>query len=100
VVHDNLVTFIGAGHETPANALAWTLFLLSEFPEADAVVAAESAVLGDTPGADDLARLTGTRMILEESMRLYPPVPFLSRGVVSADPLGEADGNTARGVRT
>jgi len=91
VIHDNLVTFIGAGHETTANALAWTLFLLSEFPEADAVVAAESAVLGDTPGADDLARLTGTRMILEESMRLYPPVPFLSRGVVSADRLGEVD---------
>ena len=48
-------------------------------------------MLGDTPGADDLARLTGTRMILEESMRLYPPVPFLSRGVVSADRLGEVD---------
>ena len=37
VIHDNLVTFIGAGHETTANALAWTLFLLSEFPEAEHV---------------------------------------------------------------
>ncbi len=42
VIHDNLVTFIGAGHETTANALAWTLFLMSEFPEADAQVAAEA----------------------------------------------------------
>src|ERR1041385_8620967 len=89
VIHDNLVTFIGAGHETTANALAWTLFLLSEFPEADAQVAAEAASLGDAPVAEDLARLAGTRMILEESMRLYPPVPFLSRGVVARDRLGE-----------
>jgi cytochrome P450 len=85
VIHDNLVTFIGAGHETTANALSWTLFLLSEFPEADAVVAAEAASLVAAPNADDLERLTGTRMILEESMRLYPPIPFLSRGVVARD---------------
>jgi cytochrome P450 len=91
VIHDNLVTFIGAGHETTANALAWTLFLLSEFPEADAVVAAEAAALGAAPDADDLERLTGTRMILEESMRLYPPVPFLSRGVVARDRIGDVE---------
>ena len=74
-----------------ANALAWTLFLLSEFPEADAVVAAEAAALGAAPDADDLERLTGTRMILEESMRLYPPVPFLSRGVVARDRIGDVE---------
>src|SRR5439155_23357750 len=66
VIHDNLVTFIGAGHETTANALAWTLFLLSEFPDADARVAAEAKSLSDAPAEDDLARLTDTRMILEE----------------------------------
>jgi len=89
VIHDNLVTFIGAGHETTANALAWTLFLLSEFPEADARVGTEASSLGAAPTADNIERLTGTRMILEESMRLYPPVPFLSRGVVARDRLGE-----------
>lgn len=91
VIHDNLVTFIGAGHETTANALSWTLFLLSEFPEADACVAAEAKKIATagTPSADDLAGLAGTRMILEESMRLYPPVPFLSRGVAAADWLGD-----------
>lgn len=92
VIHDNLVTFIGAGHETTANALAWTLFLLSQFPEADARLAAEAKDVTDrVPGVDALARLTGTRMILEESMRLYPPVPFMSREAVAHDRLGEAD---------
>jgi len=91
VIHDNLVTFIGAGHETTANALSWTLFLLSEFPDADARVAAEAAALGATPSADELAKLTGTRMILEESMRLYPPVPFLSRGVLARDRIADVE---------
>jgi len=89
VIHDNLVTFIGAGHETTANALSWTLFLLSEFPDADARVASEAASLAAMPSDHDLARLTGTRMVLEESMRLYPPVPFLSRGVVARDRIAD-----------
>ena len=54
-------------------------------------VAAEAAALGAAPDADDLERLTGTRMILEESMRLYPPVPFLSRGVVARDRIGDVE---------
>jgi cytochrome P450 len=91
VIHDNLVTFIGAGHETTANALAWTLFLASEFPEADARLAEEACRIGGTPDADDLARLSGTRMILEESMRLYPPVPFSSRGAIGRDRLGDVE---------
>jgi len=91
VVHDNLVTFIGAGHETTANALAWTLFLLSEFPDADARVAAEAKCTGGVPAAADLARLTGTRMILEEAMRLYPPVPFMSREAIGRDRLGDVE---------
>ncbi|MBV8840647.1 MAG: cytochrome P450 [Alphaproteobacteria bacterium] len=89
VIHDNLVTFIGAGHETTANALAWTLFLMSQFGDADARVAREAAVLPDTPDADALGRLADTRMILEESMRLYPPVPFLSRAAAARDMIGE-----------
>lgn len=89
VIHDNLVTFIGAGHETTANALAWTLFLMSQFPDADARVAREAAALPDAPDADALGRLGDTRMILEESMRLYPPVPFLSRAAAARDMIGE-----------
>jgi cytochrome P450 len=90
LIHDNLVTFIGAGHETTANALAWTLFLLSEFPDADARLAAEATSLDDgCPDADALSKLTETRMILEESMRLYPPVPFMSREALGPDRLGD-----------
>jgi cytochrome P450 len=93
VIHDNLVTFMGAGHETTANALSWTLFLLSEFPDADTCVAAEASAIaaGRTPSADDLARLAGTRMVLEEAMRLYPPVPFMSREALAHDRLGEVE---------
>ena len=99
VIHDNLVTFIGAGHETTANALSWTLFLLSEFPDADARLAAEvRQVAGEgMPDADALARLTDTRMILEESMRLYSPVPFMSRQAIGPDRLGDAQ--VVRGTR-
>jgi cytochrome P450 len=90
VIHDNLVTFIGAGHETTANALSWTLFLLSEFHDADAQVAAEAKRVSGIPSADDLAGLAATRMILEESMRLYPPVPLMTREAIGRDRLGEA----------
>jgi cytochrome P450 len=99
VIHDNLVTFIGAGHETTANALTWTLFLLSEFPDADARMAAEAMRVprDRVPGEGELAGMTGTRMILEESMRLYPPVPFMSRQAIGPDKLGEAE--VVRGTR-
>lgn len=93
VIHDNLVTFIGAGHETTANALSWTLFLLAEFPAAfDRLAAEVDAVLaGRAPTADVLPRLVVTRMTIDESMRLYPPVPFLSRQAIAADHLAGAD---------
>jgi cytochrome P450 len=99
VIHDNLVTFIGAGHETTANALTWTLFLLGEFPAADARMAAEAArVPADrAPGEGELAGMAVTRMILEESMRLYPPVPFMSRAAIGPDRLGDAQ--VVRGTR-
>lgn len=89
LIHDNLVTFIGAGHETTANALAWTLFLMAEFPAADARVAHEAKAFPDAADGAALERLTGTRMILEEAMRLYPPVPFLSRATAARDMLGD-----------
>jgi cytochrome P450 len=92
IIHDNLVTFIGAGHETTANALTWTLFLLSQFPGADARMAAEAKRVprDRAPGEGELAGMNATRMILEESMRLYPPVPFMSREAIGPDRLGDA----------
>jgi cytochrome P450 len=90
---DNAVTFYLAGHETTANAVTWTIFLLAEQPSlqdeaADEAVAALAAG-GDDPGLPD--RLTRLRRILEESLRLYPPVPRFDRQAVAADRLGEAE---------
>lgn len=93
LICDNLVTFIGAGHETTANALSWTLFLLSEFPEVfDRVASEVDTVVGrGAPTKDSLARLAVTRMTLEEAMRLYPPVPFISRQAIACDRLAGAE---------
>jgi len=81
-VFDNVMTFIFAGHETTANALSWTLYLLSQFPESDARVAEEIAK------APDIEALIYTRMVLEETLRLYPPAPIISRDSVGADVVG------------
>jgi cytochrome P450 len=90
---DNAATFYLAGHETTANALTWTLFLLSEQPDLQEKAAAEArAALG--AGEEDAGlpdRLPLLRRILEESMRVYPPVPRFDREAVAADRLGEAE---------
>ena len=91
-VIDNAITFIGAGHETTANALCWTLYLLSAFPWAEARVSEElERVLGGrTPAAADIDGLVYLRQVLDEAMRLYPPAPFLGREAVGPDELGGA----------
>ena len=86
---DNAATFYLAGHETTANALTWTLFLLSEQPKLQEEVAAESAA-ALAAGEEDAHlpdRLPLLRRVLEESMRLYPPVPRFDRQAVAADEL-------------
>ncbi|HET9428432.1 MAG TPA: cytochrome P450 [Allosphingosinicella sp.] len=88
---DNAATFYLAGHETTANALTWTLYLLAEQPELQRQAAAESrSALGagaDDPGLPD--RLPLLRRILEESLRLYPPAPRMDRQVVEPDRIGD-----------
>ncbi len=86
-IYDNVITFIGAGHETTANALSWTFYLLSEFPWADAKLVEELASLPENPSVDEFDALIYTRMVLEETMRLYPPAPFMARQAVAADNL-------------
>jgi cytochrome P450 len=80
-VHDELMTLLVAGHETLANALPFTWYLLSQHPEVEERLHFElDSVLGDRlPTIDDLAALPYTEMVLAESMRLYPPVWFLGR---------------------
>jgi cytochrome P450 len=86
-VYDNVATFFFAGHETTANALAWTFYLLSQFQDEDARVAKEaSRVLnGRATDAEDVSKLLFTRMTIEESMRLYPPAPLIGRDAINAD---------------
>jgi cytochrome P450 len=88
-VFDNVMTFVFAGHETTANALIWTLYLLSQFDEADAAVAKEvQGVAAEALARGTLGELAFTRAVLEEAMRLYPPAPFISREAVGADTVG------------
>jgi cytochrome P450 len=91
---DNAATFYLAGHETTANALSWTLFLLAAQPDLQEELAAEvqTALTG---GPDDVAERTPRlRLFLSESLRLYPPVPRFDRQAVGPDRLGEWDVET------
>ena len=87
---DNAATFYLAGHETTANLTSWTLFVLSEQIELQDEVAAEAdAALqaGVDPQLPD--RLPLLRAVVDETLRLYPPVPRFDREAVAADRLGE-----------
>ena len=87
---DNAATFYLAGHETTANATTWTLFLVSEQPELQDALAEEArSAVGGGVDADLPDRLAMLRRVLEEAMRLYPPVPRFDREAVAADRLGE-----------
>lgn len=87
----NIVTFIGAGHETTANALSWSIYLLSQDERARGRIEREvDEVLGDGPfEPHHLDRLVFTKAVLEEAMRLYPPAPFLSRAAINDDRIGD-----------
>ena len=84
-VRDEAVTLLLAGHETTANALAWTWYLLSQNPEVERKLHAEiDAVLGGrAPAVTDLPRLAYTEMVLAESMRLFPPAWIIGRRALS-----------------
>ena len=89
-LRDEVMTMLLAGHETTSLALAWTWYLLSQNPgprqrledELDAVLA------GRPPEYADLARLPYTRMVIEESMRVYPPAWGISRQAIAPDEIG------------
>ncbi|MCP5073081.1 MAG: cytochrome P450 [Rhodobacteraceae bacterium] len=78
---DQVAIFFLAGHETSASALAWTLYLLAKDPEAQERIAIESAtaVSGEDLAFATLSKLTFTRNVFREALRLYPPVPMMVR---------------------
>lgn len=84
-VRDEAMTLLLAGHETTANALTWTWYLLSQNPRAEAAFHAEidACLTGRSATFDDLPSLPYTRAVLAESMRLYPPAWIISRKTMS-----------------
>jgi cytochrome P450 len=80
-VRNEAMTILLAGHETTANALTWTWYLLSQHPEVEQRLHHEiESVLGDRlPSADDLPRLSYAERVVKEAMRLYPPAWVLGR---------------------
>lgn len=89
-LRDEVMTFILAGHETTAVTLAWVWHLLSMHPRVEERLRAEvTEVLGSrTPTMKDLADLAFTKRVVEETMRLFPAVPALSRQTIAADEIG------------
>jgi cytochrome P450 len=99
-IRDEVMTIFIAGHETTANALTWTFYLLSQNRDIEKKLHNEiKSVLGDSssgdnvgsriPSADDIPKLQYTEKVLRESMRLYPPVWTIGRHVENDYPVGE-----------
>jgi cytochrome P450 len=84
-LRDEAMTLFVAGHETTANALTWTWYLLSQNPEAESKLHAEidEVLCGRRPEARDFMDLRYTEMVFAESMRLYPPAWTMGRRVLS-----------------
>jgi len=89
-VRDEVMTLLNAGHETTANALVWTWYLLSQHPEVERRLYDEldQVLAGNPPTIEHLPDLKYTRMVLEESLRLYPPFCVISRKAIADDELG------------
>jgi cytochrome P450 len=82
----NIVTLIAAGHETTANALTWSMFLLSQ-DEAWQRRVAEEGRRALTRGDSATENLVATRAVIEEALRLYPPIAAISRVAIANDVL-------------
>ena len=89
---DQMAIFFLAGHETSASALAWALYLIANQPEVQARMAAEAApVFSGTPSFSDLRRLSFTRDVFRETLRLYPPVPMMIREATCPEQMRDKD---------
>lgn len=93
-IEDNILTFIGAGHETTARALAWTLYCVAESPHFRLLMEEEiDRVLAE--GADPvdwLEKMPHVRAAFEEALRLYPPAPSINRAPLTDDRWVAPDG--------
>jgi cytochrome P450 len=89
-VRDECLTLFLAGHETTANALTWTWYLLSQNPEAEAALHSEldHVLDGHIPSIDDVPQLKYTESVLAESVRLFPPAWAVGRMATETHELG------------
>ena len=81
----NIVTFMGAGHETTANTLSWSIFLLSKHADVREAAEAEADGAEGIAPAECVERLPLIRAVIEEAMRLYPPAASLTRAAIDED---------------
>jgi cytochrome P450 len=90
-LRDEVMTLFLAGHETTANLLTWTWYLLSQHPEAESKLHSEidETLEGHVPSSDDFVNLKYSEMVLAEAMRLYPPAWAIGRRAIKDYPLGE-----------
>ena len=86
-IEDNIITFIGAGHETTARALGWMLYCLAESPwEREPIETEIDRIAASGAGpAEWVERMPLTRAAFEEALRLYPPAPSINREAVEDD---------------
>lgn len=89
-IKDELVTFLLAGHETTSNALAWTMYLLSQNQPAEQALLDElRGTLGDRlPQPEDMEKLAYASRVVKEAMRLYPPAFVLARRAARETTIG------------
>ncbi len=89
-LRDEIMTIFIAGHETTAIALSWLWFLLSQNPEAEEKLRNElkTVLNGKTPSFEDLPKLKYTKMVVEETLRLYPPAWIVGRRPLEDDVVG------------
>ncbi len=89
-IRDEVLTIFAAGHETTANALTWTWYLLARHPPVMKRLQREvdSVLAGRTPTAADIPNLKYVAQVFNESLRLYPPVPMVARRVDQETHLG------------
>jgi cytochrome P450 len=90
-IRDEALTLFLAGHETTANAMIFTWYLLSQNPDAEAELHAELDALypnGDAPQPEDYTRLKYTEAVLAEAMRLFPPAWATGRLAIEEHEIG------------
>jgi cytochrome P450 len=92
-LRDEMMTLFLAGHETTANALTWSWYLLSQHPSVEAKLHDElhRVLHGRSPSAADLPRLPYAEMVIRESLRMYPPAPGFAREPIEPVMIGGYD---------